>query len=137
VIGDIYSFVAANKIGAERLLTFMDEYGVHELSALAHVVQARSERAMREAIRQLPNGVYHSEIANNPLGTPLRYPLKVIVEDDTITLDFTGAPKQLSQGGLNSTLNYTAAHAAYPLKCMLTPPVVTVLSRSRPQRVRF
>jgi 5-oxoprolinase (ATP-hydrolysing) len=106
VIGDIYSFVAANKIGAERLLTFMDEYGVHELSALAHVVQARSERAMREAIRQLPNGVYHSEIANNPLGTPLRYPLKVIVEDDTITLDFTGAPKQLSQGGLNSTLNY-------------------------------
>jgi hypothetical protein len=33
----------------------------------------------------------------------------------------TGAPPQLPQGGLNCTLNYTEAHATYPLKCMLTP----------------
>ncbi len=34
-------------------------------------------------------------------------------------------------GGLNCTLNYTAAHTTYPLKCMLTPqgPVAAVLGR--------
>jgi 5-oxoprolinase (ATP-hydrolysing)/N-methylhydantoinase A len=47
----------------------------------------------------------------------------VKVEGDAITVDFDGVPPQLPQGGLNATLNYTAAHATYPLKCMLTPTV--------------
>jgi len=40
VLGDIHSFVAANALGAERLLAFMDEYGMHDLRALAQVIQA-------------------------------------------------------------------------------------------------
>ena len=43
VLGDIHSFVAANALGAERLLAFMDEYGMHDLRALAQVVQGRAE----------------------------------------------------------------------------------------------
>ena len=50
-------------------------------------------------------------------------PLALTVAGDTIAIDFTGAPPQLAQGGVNSTMNYTAAHATYPLKCMLTPEV--------------
>lgn len=123
VLGDVYSFVAANQLGADRLVTFMDDYGMHDLRALATVVQNRSETAMREAIRELPDGIYHSEIWNNPLGTRLRYPLKVSVAGDTIELDFTGAPPQQPQGGLNCTWSYAAAHATYPLKCILSPGV--------------
>jgi 5-oxoprolinase (ATP-hydrolysing)/N-methylhydantoinase A len=123
VLGDIHAFVAANALGAERLLAFMDEYGMHDLRALAHVVQTRAEQAMRAAIRALPDGVYHSDIWNNPLGEKLRYPLKLTVLDDTIELDFAGAPAQLPQGGLNCTESYTVAHATYPLKCLLSPEV--------------
>ncbi len=121
VLGDIHSFVAANQLGAERLLSFMDDYGMHDLRALAAVVQDRSEAAMRAAIRALPDGAFRSETWNNPLGTRLRYPLTVTVKDDAITLDFTGAPAQLPQGGLNCTYTYTAAHATYPMKCLLSP----------------
>ena len=53
VLGDIHSFVAANQLGADRLLAFMDDYGMHDLRALAATVQDRSERAMRDAIRAL------------------------------------------------------------------------------------
>ncbi len=123
VLGDLYSFVAANALGAERLLSFMADYGMHDLRALAAVVQGRSERAMRDAIAAIPDGDYTSEIWNNPLGTPMRYPVKLTVKGEEIHVDFEGAPPQLPQGGLNSTLNYTAAHATYPLKCMLTPNV--------------
>ena len=123
VLGDIFSFVAANQLGAERLEAFMADYGMHDLGALAQVVQTLSERAMRDAIAALPDGAYHAEISNNPLGQPVRYPVKVTVAGDAIEIDFAGAPPQLGQGGLNSTLNYTAAHATYPLKCMLTPGV--------------
>ncbi|MBL8587781.1 MAG: hydantoinase B/oxoprolinase family protein [Methylobacteriaceae bacterium] len=123
VIGDVQSFVAANALGAERLSAFMTDYGMADLRALAQVVQERSEKAMREAIAALPDGVYRSEVWNNPLGAPMRYPLELTVAGDEITLDFAGAPAQPPRGGLNCTLNYTAAHATYPLKCMLTPAV--------------
>jgi 5-oxoprolinase (ATP-hydrolysing) len=123
VLGDIHSFVSANQLGADRLLAFMDDYGMHDLRALSAVVQNRAEAAMRDAIRAVPDGVYHSEVSNNPLGQTLRYPLKVTVSGDTIELDFAGAPPQLPMGGLNCTFSYTAAHATYPLKCMLSPGV--------------
>ena len=123
VMGDIHSFMSANAVGAERLAAFIEEYGIHDLVALAAVLQGRSEKAMRDAIRALPQGVYTSEVWNNPLGEPMRYPVKLVVRDGTLEVDFAGAPPQQHQGGLNCTMNYTAAHATYPLKCMLTPNV--------------
>jgi 5-oxoprolinase (ATP-hydrolysing)/N-methylhydantoinase A len=123
VLGDIHSMIAANALGAERLASFMDEYGMHDLRALAAVVQDRAEAAMREAIRAIPDGVYRSSISNNPLGEVLTYPLTLTVAGDSIELDFEGTPPQLPRGGLNCTLNYTSAHATYPLKCMLSPNV--------------
>ena len=121
VLGDLHSFVAANQLGAERLLAVMADYGMHDLRALAAVIQKSSEETMREAIRALPDGVYGSEIFNNPLGTRLRYPVEVTVRGDTVAVDFAGAPPQQPVGGLNCTYTYTAAHATYALKCILSP----------------
>ena len=123
VLGDIHAFIAANRLGADRLCTFMDEYGLANIEALGAIFQGRSERAMREAIRRIPDGVYESEGWSNPLGTPLRLPVKLTIRGDDVEVDFEGAPPQLPRGGLNCTLNYTMAHGTYPLKCMLTPDV--------------
>ncbi|MGP1394201.1 MAG: hydantoinase B/oxoprolinase family protein [Inquilinaceae bacterium] len=123
VVGDIQSFVTANVIGAERLAAFMQEYGMEDLGALAEVVQSLSEGAMRDAVRAIPDGTFTATITNNPLGEVMTYPVTIRVKGDAMEIDFAGAPPQLAQGGLNSTLNYTSAHATYPLKCMLTPKV--------------
>ncbi len=136
VLGDLHSFVAANQLGADRLLAFMNDYGMHDLRALAATVQDRSEQAMREAIRALPDGVYESEVFNNPLGTKLRYPVKVVVAGDTIEVDFEGAPPQQPQGGLNCTFTYTAAHTTYPLKCILSPQIRSNAGCYRPFTVK-
>ena len=136
VLGDIHSFVAANQLGAERLLAFMNDYGMHDLRALAAVVQDRAEQAMREAIRALPDGVYRSEICNNPLGETLRYPVKITVAGDTIEVDFEGAPLQQARGGLNCTFNYTAAHTTYLLKCVLSPQIRSNAGCYRPFTVK-
>jgi len=136
VLGDIHSFVAANQLGADRLLAFMEDYGMHDLRALAATVQDRSEQAMRDAIRALPDGVYTSEVSNNPLGTKLNYPVKVTVAGDTIEVDFEGAPPQQPQGGLNCTYTYTAAHSTYPLKCILSPQIRSNAGCYRPFTVK-
>ena len=136
VVGDIQAFMAANRIGAQRLLAFMDEYGLADLRALAAIVQDRAETAMRAAIRALPDGVYTSAVSFSPVSEALTIPLRLTVDGDAIELDFTGAPPQLAQGGVNSTMNYTAAHATYPLKCMLTPQVRGNAGCYRPFTVR-
>jgi len=123
VVGDLMSFIGANEIGAQRLRGFMEEYGFDDLGPLAHIVQSRSETAMRAAISALPNGTLEAESWANPLGTPYRLPLQLTVADDEIELAFEGAPPQLPRGGLNCTMSYTEAHATYPLKCILTPNV--------------
>jgi len=136
VLGDVRSLIAANETGARRLSSFMEEYGLADLSALAEVVQSRSEKAMREAIRALPDGVYSSEITYNPLGTPMTVPVKVTIAGDEIEIDFEGAPPEVPLGGINCTLSYTTAHSTYPLKCMLTPNVRGNAGCYRPFKVK-
>lgn len=123
VLGDVESLVTSNALGAQRLVSFMQEYGLEDLAALAAVVQGRSEAATRAAIRAVPDGVYESEIENRPLGEVLRYRVRVHKQGDTIHVEHVEAPPTLPRGGLNCTMNVTAAHSSYPLKCMLTPAV--------------
>ena len=68
VIGDIQAFMSANRIGGQRLLAFMDEYGLADLSALAAVVQDRAEQAMRAAIRALARWRLHQQRRVQPGG---------------------------------------------------------------------
>lgn len=123
VLGDVESMVTANALGAQRLVAFMEEYGLEDLEALAAVVQGRSEAATRAAIRAVPDGVYESEIENRPLGEVLRYRVRVHKSGDAIHIEHVDAPPTLPRGGLNCTMNVTAAHSSYPMKCMLTPNV--------------
>jgi 5-oxoprolinase (ATP-hydrolysing)/N-methylhydantoinase A len=135
VLGDLHALISANATGAQRLLAFMEEYGLHDLAALARVIQDRSEHAIRESIARVPDGTYRSEIWNDGLGTPLRYPITVTVRGDEIDVDFPGAPPQQPRGGSNCTYNYTAAHTVYPLKCILSPGVPSNAGCYRPFRV--
>ena len=135
VLGDIYAQVGANGVAAERLVAFMDEYGLDDLSELAQVVQERAERAMREAIAAVPDGEYAGSAGFDGLGEPMELPVRVVVEDDGITVDWSGAPDQLERGGINCTLSYTEAHTAYALKCILTPEVPSNAGCFRPIRV--
>src|SRR5579859_6740364 len=62
VVGDIHAQISANRVGIDRLLAFMDEYDLGDLSALAEVVQGRAEAAMRAAIEAIPDGLYTHEV---------------------------------------------------------------------------
>jgi len=136
VLGDIDSFVAANEIGGRSVNALMSDYGMEDLSAFAELVQGRAEAAMRAAIAALPDGAYPGEALTAPFGKTLRLPVAVTVAGEAIVLDFAGAPPQVPQGGINCTMGYTAAHATYPLKCMLTPEVRGNAGCYRPFTVR-
>ena len=123
VLGDMHALVAAGLTGAERIGEFMEEYGMHDLTALATVVQQRAEAATRQAIADLPDGRYEHRVEADGLDTHMSFPIQIAIEGDEIEVGFDGSPPQMDRGGSNCTLTYTQAHATYPLKCILTPEV--------------
>ena len=135
VLGDIHALVAAGLTGAQRIDAFMTDYGMHDLEALATVVQDRAERAVRKAIADLPDGVYEHSVQADGVEEVMTYPIRLVVRDDTVTVDFDGAPPQTERGGSNCTLSYTQAHTTYPLKCILTPDVPGNAGCYRPMSV--
>ena len=137
VLGDVHALVAACLTGAERIGEFMEEYGMHDLRALAAVVQQRAETAMRRAIAALPDGIYEHAIEADGIDddATMRYPMRVAVRGDEIEVTFDGAPVQRDRGGSNCTLTYTQAHTTYPLKCIFSPEVPGNAGCYRPMTV--
>lgn len=136
VLGDIQAQLSANRVGAHRLLAFMDEYGLDDLTPLAHVVQDRAEQAMRDAIAAVPDGEYCYAVEFDGTGVPQSLPVRVVVQGDELLVDWSGAPPQVERGGINCTLSYTAAHTVYTLKCILTPDIPSNAGCFRPIRVQ-
>jgi 5-oxoprolinase (ATP-hydrolysing) len=132
VIGDLQAQISANNVGADRLVRFMDEYGLEDLTELASVVQNRAEQAMRDSIRALPDGEYRHEIEFEAIDRRLVLPVRIEVRGDELFVDWAGAPPQVDRGGINCTFSYTAAHTAYALKCMLTPEIPSNAGDFRP-----
>lgn len=123
VLTDIEATLTANDLGARRIVAFLEEYGLPDLVEVARAIQAHSERAMREAIRALPDGDYEHDVWADGLDEPVHLRCRVTVRGDEITVDYTGSDPERPRGGINCTLTYTKAHTVYPLKCLLSPTV--------------
>ncbi|HEU5226720.1 MAG TPA: hydantoinase B/oxoprolinase family protein [Ktedonobacteraceae bacterium] len=121
-IGDLYAQTSSNAVGARELLHFMDDFGLDSIDPLADEIITRSERAMREAIRRLPNGCYENEAWSDGFDEPIRIKVGVTIEDEDILIDFAGSSPQ-SSWGINVVLNYTHAYASFAIKAAITPEI--------------
>jgi len=121
-IGDLYAQTSSNAVGARELLHFMDEFDLDSIDPLADEIIMRSERAMREAIRALPNGRYENESWSDGFDEPIRIKVAVTIEDEDLFIDFNGSSPQSSRG-INVVLNYTHAYASFAIKAAVSPEV--------------
>ena len=121
-VGDLYAQVACNAVGARSLLEMMREFNLETIDPLADEIIARSERAMRDGIRALPNGCYEHELWSDGFEEPLLIKVAVTIEDADITIDFAGSSGQ-SERGINVVLNYTKGYASFAMKAAISPEV--------------
>jgi N-methylhydantoinase B len=121
-VGDLYAQTACNDVGARSLLQMMDEFGLETIDPLANEIIARSERAMRDGIRQLPNGIYTHEVWSDGFEEPIRICVTVTIEDEDIYIDFAGSSPQSSRG-INVVMNYTHGYASFAMKAAVSPEV--------------
>ena len=121
VLGDLQAQVVANEVAARRVIEFLDDTGLDDLRALSTALHERTDRAMRRAIRDVPDGTYRSEIAADGFDEAVtRIVCAVTVDGDTMHIDYEGTSPQIDRG-INCVMNYTHAYSVYPVKCALDP----------------
>lgn len=122
VLGDVHAQVAGNQVGVDRLVSYLDEFGMSDLNDLGDEIVERSEVTLRAAISELPDGTYEKTIHTDGLDDPITIRCCVTIDGDEVTVDYAGSSPQAARG-MNVVLNYTAAYTSYALKCAISPEV--------------
>jgi N-methylhydantoinase B len=122
VIGDIFSFAAANDTGSKRLIAMMKEFGIEQLDDLAAFIIEHSRIATIERIRELKQGTYHNELTMDGYDRPVTLRAALTVGNDNIHVDYTGT-SPASSHGINVVLNYTKAYTCFGVKCVVAPDI--------------
>lgn len=127
VLGDIRAMIAAVRTGSKRIYEIFDRYGREVTFDAFATILDQGKRIARAAIRRIPNGVYKAECYldgdgddNAPLDDHLRLCLTLIVEDEEMTVDFTGTSPQ-ARGPMNVPEPSTISSARYGFKIITTP----------------
>ncbi len=101
--GDMNAMMAACQLGRDRFLRLIDRYGSETVMSAAYGWMDYSESMLREQIGKIPDGEYVAPTAwldddARNRGRRLRVETKVVVEDDSITIDLTGSEAEVPTG---------------------------------------
>ena len=133
-MGDIWAQVSANELMERRVRSLMDDYGLDNLTELGDELFSRSERAMREAIRAVPDGTYRYGFRTDGTGAPFEFKIALTVKGDEIVADYAGSSPQQPRA-INCVMAYTFAMTAYAVRCVLLPGLPNNEGMYRPIRV--
>lgn len=93
-LGDLRAQFAANHVGAIRLQQLAERMGVPRLRRAMVAVCDYSDRRVRDAVREIPDGTYHAhDLLEVGDGVTIR--AKVEVSGDQVTVDFDGTDRQV------------------------------------------
>ena len=134
-MGDIWAQASANELMERRVGALMDDYGLTTLTELADELFARSEGAMRAAIRAVPDGTYRYAFRTDGTGAPFEFKIALTVAGDEIVADYAGTSPQQPRA-INCVLAYTFAMTAYAIRCALLPGLPNNEGMYRPIGVR-
>ena len=120
VVGDMEAQIAASRIGADRFAELIDRYGHQTVQAAYEDLMDYSERLMREAIAQVPDGSYNArtfidgyEDSDDPARRDLPIEVTATVKGEIITVDFTGTAPQVADRPINMPLKGTTDCAVW------------------------
>ncbi len=133
-VGDTWAQVGANELMQRRVLGLLEDYALQSLDGFGDELFQRTEKAMRDAIRELPDGTYDFTMETDGAETPYRFQVAVTVSGDNILADFEGtSPTQ--PRAINCVMAYTYAMTAYAVKCALLPDLPNNEGMFRPVNV--
>ena len=120
--GDIYALIACCEVGAKRVCSLMDDFGLNDLEELAKHIIDTSWQGTVDAISVLPAGTYHNLMKVDGYDTELELKATLTISDTQILVDFTGTSECIEKG-INVPLNYATAYTVFALRCIIGPDI--------------
>jgi N-methylhydantoinase B len=141
VLGDVRAMIAAVRKASGRLYEIIDTYGLDvTLSAIREILD-QGERMAKAALQRIPNGRYEAEALldgdgndDAPLDEKVWVRIAIGVEDEELTMDFTGTDPQC-RGPMNVPEPSTISSARYGFKIITTPDLPSNEGFFRPLKV--
>ncbi|MCH8883994.1 MAG: hydantoinase B/oxoprolinase family protein [SAR324 cluster bacterium] len=122
VFGDLRAQLAACHIAEKQFLELVSRYGTEKVENYMQEVIDYTERLMRAAIADLPDGEFSFEDWIDDDGidcdTPIRLFVKFSKQGDRIVADWTGSAPQV-KGAINNTLSFTKAATYTAIRSIL------------------
>ncbi|HEX2426669.1 MAG TPA: hydantoinase B/oxoprolinase family protein [Gaiellaceae bacterium] len=133
--GDLRAQLAAHRLAESRVSELCARRGRALVLAAMNELFAYSERIVRAAIRELPDGRFEGEDALETPAGPLEIRAAVTIDGDAIDIDFDGtAPQHV--GNLNCPLAVTRSACFYVVRCLTAPDVPASGGAFEPVSVR-
>ena len=120
--GDVYSLVACNDTGCERLCAMLEEFDLDDLDDLAEHIVTRSREAVLDQVRRLPRGTYRHAMSLDGYDQPIELVAALTVADDGIHVNYAGT-SPVSRFGINVPKTYCEAYTGFGLACAIAPEV--------------
>ena len=123
LIGDMNAQIAAGKTGEKRFQGILDRFGIDLVRSARDEIFRQSEELEREAVKKIKNGTYYADgfLDDDGLGSdPVKINMKVIVEDEKITIDLDGSANQ-TQGPVNCGFAQTISACRVAFKLLINP----------------
>ena len=127
--GDLGAQLAATLRATERLNALAQRYGAAELTRIMAEVMDYSERLMREALKDLPDGDGAFEdfcdgdgVADDSAGADARFMIRMAISKrgDGLIVDFAGTDRAV-KGPMNAPLSVTASGVFCGIKTAVDP----------------
>lgn len=96
--GDLAAQIASLRLGADRLEGIVRRFGAEVILEATAELSTRSERLMRERIREIPDGTYSASdfMDNDGIDdSPVKVDVDVIVRGTELTFDFTRSSSEV------------------------------------------
>ncbi len=118
--GDLRAQISAHRLADRRLAELCERHGADGVLLAMAELFAHSERAVRAAIAELPDGRYEAADVMEPVTGELRIRAAATIDGDEIEVDFAGTSAQ-HDGNLNCPLAVTRSATYFVVRCLTVP----------------
>lgn len=136
-LGDLFAGIAAAEVGAKRVISIIEKYGLETYKKAKNDFLDYGERMCVEALKDIPNGVYEGEsiIEDNGFGEgPFPIKAKITVTDTEFIADFNGSHHQV-KGATNLAFSGLVTGCRSLFKAITTPRMDANGGAFRPMKV--
>ena len=133
--GDLRAQIAAHTLAERRLDELCDRRGKDRVASAMEELYAYSERVVRAAISELPDGQYAGRDSLEAAEGLLELRCAVTIAGDEVEIDFDGTARQHG-GNLNCPLAVTRSACYFVVRCLTEPDVPASGGAFAPVRVR-